>query len=143
MVATFVPAIPAGFIILGMAVIHEAVLGWTEVSKGLWIAIGVLTIMSSLVDNIAGALGAKKYGGTRHGIWGAFLGGIAGMFVFPPWGLFLMPFVGAFAGELLAGRNERDATRGAWGTFVGLLGGILGKAMIHFVMGVLIIRAIF
>ena len=62
-----------------------------------------------------------------------------GLFVFPPWGLFLMPFVGAFLGELVAGRSSEDATRGAWGTLVGMLGGMLGKALIHFAMGIVVI----
>ena len=46
-------------------------------------------------------------------------------------------------GELAAGRSAENALRGAWGALLGLLGGLLGKFLIHLLMGILVIRAIF
>ncbi len=143
LLATFIPVVPAGFIIVGTALLHELLVGFSEISLSVWIALAVLTVLSSLVDNIAGALGAKRYGGSRLGVWGAFIGGILGIFVLPPLGLFLMPFMGAYVGELLAGRSAEGALRGAWGAMLGLLGGLAGKFLIHLLMGILVIRAIF
>ncbi|WP_337870759.1 DUF456 domain-containing protein [Meiothermus sp.] len=141
--ATFIPVVPAGFIIVGVALLHEVLVGFSELSLSVWIGLAVLTVLSSLVDNIAGALGARHFGGSRQGVWGAFIGGILGIFVLPPLGLFLMPWVGAYVGELVAGRSAENALRGAWGAVLGLLGGLAGKFLIHLVMGVLVIRAIF
>ena len=141
--ATFIPVVPAGFIIAGVALLHEVLVGFSEISLALWVGLGVLMVMSSLVDNIAGAIGAKRYGGSNQGIVGAFVGGIAGIFVFPPIGLFVMPFVGAFVGELVAGKAQEAALRGAWGAVVGMIGGLFGKFLLHAVMGILVIRAIF
>lgn len=143
LVATFIPVVPAGFVIVGMAFLHELLVGFGEISIPIWIALAVLTVLSSLVDNIAGALGARHFGGSRQGVWGAFLGGILGIFVLPPLGLFLMPFVGAYVGELVAGRSAENALRGAWGAVLGLLGGLAGKFLIHLLMGILVIQAIF
>lgn len=143
LLATFIPVVPAGFIIIGMALLHELLVGFKEISLSVWIALAILTVLSSLVDNIAAALGAKHFGGSRQGVWGAFIGGILGIFILPPLGLFLMPLVGAFVGELLAGRTTELALRGAWGAVLGLLGGLAGKFLIHLLMGILVIQAIF
>ncbi|RIH88497.1 hypothetical protein Mlute_00624 [Meiothermus luteus] len=143
LIATFIPIVPAGFIILGAALLHELFTGFAEISLLTWAALGVLTLLSSLVDNIAAALGARRYGGSRYGVWGAFIGGVAGVFVLPPWGLFLLPLLGAFLGERLAGRSLDEALRGTQGAILGLLGGILGKFLIHLLMGLLVLRAIF
>ncbi|MDX2006009.1 MAG: DUF456 domain-containing protein [Meiothermus sp.] len=141
--ATFIPVVPAGFIIGGAVLLHEVLVGFGEVSPALWVGLGLLMVLSSLVDNIAGAVGAKRYGGSRQGIWGAFVGGILGIFILPPVGLFLMPFVGAFVGELVAGKAQDAALRGAWGAVVGMIGGLFGKFILHALMGILVIRAIF
>lgn len=141
--ATFIPVVPAGFIIVGTALLHEVLLGFREISLTIWVVLGILTVLSSLVDNIAGALGARHYGGSRQGVWGAFIGGIMGIFILPPLGLFLMPLVGAYVGELVAGRSAEAALRGAWGAVLGLLGGLAGKFLIHLLMGILVLQAIF
>jgi len=143
LIATFIPVVPAGFIIVGMAFLHELLVGFSEISVAVWLGLAVLTVLSSLVDNIAGALGARHFGGSRQGVWGAFIGGLVGIFILPPLGLFLMPLVGAYVGELVAGRSADAALRGAWGAVVGLLGGLAGKFLIHLLMGLLVIQAIF
>ena len=50
------------------------------------------------------------------------MGMIAGLFVFPPFGMIVGPFVGAFIGEYLAveGSGEK-AFKSARGSFVGFL----------------------
>ena len=93
LLATCVPVVPAGFVILGAALLHQLLVGFSEISLAIWIALVLLAALSSLVDNIAGALGVRRFGGSRQGIWGAFLGSLVGIFVLPPLGLFLMPFL--------------------------------------------------
>ncbi|GEM86142.1 DUF456 domain-containing protein [Meiothermus granaticius] len=143
LIGTFVPFLPATLIILGAALIHELLVGFSQIPQWLWITLLLLTALVWLVDNTAGLIGAKRYGASRAGVWGSFLGGVAGIFVLPPLGVFFMPFVGAFAGELISGKSLDTALRGAWGTVVGMLGGMAGKFLIHLVMGLLVLRAIF
>jgi len=143
LLATFVPVVPAGFVIVGATLLHELLLRFSEISLPIWIALAFLTVLSSLIDNIAGAWGARRFGGSRPGVWGAFIGGLLGIFVLPPLGLFLLPFVGAYVGELIAGRSADGALRGAGGAVLGLLGGLAGKFLIHLLMGLLVIQAIF
>jgi len=143
LLGTFVPFLPATLIILGGTLLHELLVRFSEVSQVIWITLVLLALLVVVVDNTAGLVGAKRYGASREGVWGSFIGGILGVFILPPFGLFVMPFVGAFVGELVAGKNQDTALRGAWGTVVGMLGGMAGKFLIHLVMGIVVVRAIF
>jgi uncharacterized protein YqgC (DUF456 family) len=88
---------------------------------------GAVTALMLLVDFVAGAAGTKKYGGSAWGVGGAAVGAIAGLLVFPPFGLILGPLAGAVAGELIAGKTAEEATRAGWGSFLGFLAGTLVK----------------
>ncbi len=70
-----------------------------------------LAAVGELVEFFAGAAGAKRGGSSRRGMWGALVGGIAGVFVFTPL-FFFVPVFGALFGALL-------------GTFVGAMLGEL------------------
>ncbi|RTI43831.1 hypothetical protein CSW15_00840, partial [Thermus scotoductus] len=75
-------------------------------------------------------------------LWGAFLGGILGLFL-GVLGVLILPFLLAWLFEYLSGRRPEEALKAAWGTLVGLMGGVVAKAIVHVAMGILVIRAIF
>jgi len=79
------------------------------------------------VDYLAGVVGAKKYGATKFGTWGSFIGGIIGVILFNIPGLLFGPFVGAVAGEMITGRKSQEAMKVGLGTVVGLAGGAVFK----------------
>ena len=81
----------------------------------------VLMLIVSVLDYIVPAGGAKKYGASKSGVWGSIIGMFAGFFFFPPWGILMGGIVGAFFGELLAGKEGRKALRASWGIFVGYM----------------------
>jgi len=58
-------------------------------------------------------------------------------------GVLVLPFLLAWLFEYLSGRRPEEALRAAWGTLVGLMGGVVAKALVHMAMGVLVLRAIF
>lgn len=60
----------------------------------------VLAVLGELLEFVAGALGLKRGGGSRRGLWGSLLGGLAGLFLFTPLFAFV-PFLGTFLGVLL------------------------------------------
>ncbi|GAB5603080.1 DUF456 family protein [Thermus sp. FJN-A] len=139
---TFVPFVPTTLLILLAAFLHELLLGFRELSLGTWLALGVLALLAMAVDNLAALLGARRYGAGRAGLWGAFLGGLLGLFL-GFWGVLVLPFLLAWLLEYLSGRGPLEALRAAWGTLVGLMGGVVAKALLHLAMGLLVIRAIF
>ena len=102
----------------------------------------VLTVVAQGLDYIVPTYGTKKYGGTKAGVWGSIGGLIIGMIFFPPFGIILGPMIGAFIGELMTGRNRKDALRSAWGSFVGFLLGTLIKLIACFMMTYYFIAAV-
>ncbi len=93
--------------------------GWITLA-----VLGVLTIVVTVIDLVVPVWGAKRYGASKSGIWLSVLGMLVGMVVFPPFGMLIGAFVGALAGELLVGKTEGEATKAAWGVFVGTMAGV-------------------
>jgi uncharacterized protein YqgC (DUF456 family) len=109
-------------------------------SKFLWIWAGIMVVVTVL-DYIVPIYGTRKFGGTRYGIWGCTIGLVVGIFV-PPWGLILGPFLGAFAGEMIANSNAENAWKAALGSFIGFLFGTLLKLIACLVMLYYLIAAL-
>ncbi len=139
---TFLPVIPGQVIILGGALLHFF---WLGPEKGMsWTGLTIITIimlLSFLLDYMAGAAGAKKFGATKWGVWGALLGGVIGIFL-GPFGLLLGPLFGAIAFELLGAtvgamqgkmkftkHHLTSATKSGYGTLLGTLAGVLLKGV--------------
>lgn len=82
----------------------------------------ILCLLSTLSDNIAVALGAKKLGSTGWGMAGAIIGGLVGMIFGGIAGMFLGPLLGATIFEIIFA--HKDATQGikaGLGTFIGII----------------------
>ena len=94
---------------------------WEPFSVIFFVIMGGLTVLITILDYLVPAVGAKKYGASKFGIWGSLIGLFVGIFVFPPFGIFLGGFAGAVVGELLSGREGREALRAGWGAFIGNL----------------------
>jgi hypothetical protein len=93
---------------------------WKAFSPAFLIVMGALTAGSAVLDYYLPLAGAKKYGASKRGFWGALLGMMAGIFLLPPFGLIIGAFVGAVIGELTAGKKESEALRAGWGSFLGV-----------------------
>ena len=135
LIGSVVPFLPGAALILAGAVVHQLMLG--EGSSVGWWVIGGLAVMAAssyVVDILASALGARRYGASKWGAWGGFIGAIVGLFFGIP-GLLLGPVIGVLAGELILARKELGpAAAASWGTVVGTLLGVLGKFIIAVAM---------
>lgn len=136
--ATFLPVVPATLIILAGAAAAALLDGFQWNRDGLFLLVFVVvTVLAILVDNLASAWGARKYGGSKASVWGALAGGVVGGLLLPPLGLFLGPPAGALLAELLIVRRPLPkALRSTWGTVVGLLSGLGAKLGLHLLLGV-------
>ena len=97
------------------------------------VVLGLLTLLSFVVDFWATAHGAKRVGASRKAMVGAVIGTFAGLF-FAPVGLFVGPFVGALVGELLHSRELGTAAKVGFGTWLGLVLAIVLKLGLAFAM---------
>lgn len=130
---TIVPALPgipmifAGAWLIGYMEDYQY-FGW-----GTFIALGVLTVISLIIDWVSQTMGAQKAGATKLGLSGAFLGTIIGI-PFGLVGIFLFPVFGAFIGEMIGHRDMRKAGKVSWATWIGMIAGIAAKLAIAFIM---------
>jgi uncharacterized protein YqgC (DUF456 family) len=134
LIGTVLPILPGTTIILAAAVIHRVMLG-AEKSIG-WKTIAVLvllTLVSYAFDFLGSYFGAKYFGATKWGAFGAIVGALIGLF-FGIIGLFAGPVIGAVAGEFIAGKRMIDAGRAGWGSLLGNLGALIGRLIIALAM---------
>jgi uncharacterized protein YqgC (DUF456 family) len=128
------PVFPGTIIVLAGAIIHRVMLGPDKSIGWRTIAILVLlTLATYALDFLSGYFGAKYFGATRWGMFGAILGALVGIF-FGIIGLFVGPVIGAILGEFIAGKRMIDAGRAGWGSLLGSLGAMVGKLAIALAM---------
>src|SRR5438046_10503126 len=134
LIGTIAPVLPGTTIILAAAVIHRIMLGpekcvgWRTI-----IVLVLLTCATYAIDILGGYFGAKYFGATKWGTFGAIVGALVGLF-FGILGLFVGPVIGAIAGEFIAGKRMIDAGRAGWGSLLGNIGGMLAKLIIALAM---------
>lgn len=127
---TFLPVLP------GIPLIFAAIAayGWYEgfqlVTPRYLVIMGGLAVLSLFIDYLATYWGAKHFDSSKSGLYGAVLGCVAGLFVFPPLGLLVCPWLGAIIGELIQGNNWDKALRSGTGAVIGLFSGIAAKIII-------------
>ena len=127
------PALPGVPLMFAGMVVAAAVDDFTRIGWVSLTVLGVLTLISVVVDVAASALGAKRVGASSRAIWGALIGTIVGIF-FGLIGLLFGPFVGAVMGELSVHGRADQAGRVGLATWVGLIFGTLAKLAIAFAM---------
>jgi uncharacterized protein YqgC (DUF456 family) len=95
-------------------------------------SIFLISLFSTLIDNIVNLLGVKVMGGTIWGMVGAVLGGIVGLIIGNIVGLILGPLLGAFFLEFFLGRRSfEESLKAGLGTFMGVLLSVILKSAIN------------
>ena len=134
LIGTVVPILPGTTVILAAAIMHRLMLS-ADKSIG-WRTIAILTLLTFIsyaFDFLGSYFGAKFFGATKWGAFGAILGAVIGLF-FGIIGLFVGPVIGAITGEFIAGKRMIDAGRAGWGSFIGNLGAMIGRLLIALAM---------
>ncbi len=124
------PGPPLSFV--GILILHYT--RWGTIETNLLIWLGVAAALVTVLDYILPVWATRRFGGTKRGVWGATLGLFAGLFLLPPYGIIVGPFLGAFLGELSARQEHQKALRSALGSFVGF---VLGTGLKFAVSGVI------
>jgi len=115
---------------LGLIAIHFT--SKIDFSSKFLISWGIIVILVSILDYVIPIWGTKFFGGSKYGVWGSMIGLLAGLFI-PPIGIIVGPFIGAVAGEMLAG-NKQNALKAGFGSFIGFIAGTVVKMLVSLIM---------
>lgn len=135
-IGVILPALPGVVLNYSALILLYISKGQAGINIDLLIVFGLLTVLVSSLDYILPLLGAKKYGASRMGIWGSALGMIIGILFFPPFGIIFGLLIGAFLGELIAGKDQSQALKAGFATFLGSLTSIVIKLLLAIIMAV-------
>lgn len=121
LIGAVAPMLPGSILsLLGILLIHWT--GTYQIPMTRLVVFAVLVVLANIVDYYLPIWWTKKYGGTKAGVTGSTIGMIAWLFVFPPFGMIVWPFVWAFIGEYLEAEGTgQKALRSARWSFVGFL----------------------
>lgn len=129
-VAISIIGMPGSVLIFFVLLTVAFVTGFTTATSTHLLWFGGIAIASLFIDNLLVVFGAKKYGASKHGMLGAFLGGVIGVLGLGPLGIVIGPFVGAVALEFIFNPDAKKAIEAGFGTFMGFLFGVIAKFVI-------------
>jgi len=146
--------IPGTLVIFADALLFSALNDWKLPWWFLLVLLGI-SVFAEVADNVIGAAGVKKYGGSSKGMMWAFVAGMIGAFagaavlspvlglvgavVGPLVGGVLGGFAGGYWYERRAGRSVEEAKRAGVGAMLGRVAGTLLKVILAAVMVVLVL----
>ena len=130
------PGVPLAYIGLWIAQATDRV----DFSWQTLLIYGIVTVLVQVLDYIVPAWGTKKYGGTKYGVVGSIIGVFVGL-GFGFIGVIVGPLVGAIIGELINGKEIEEAVKAGWGSFIGILFGVVIKLICCGIMTVSLIHA--
>lgn len=120
-VGSFLPILPGpitGW--FGLLIIHltkTVAMDWTFLSITL-----IIAILIWVLDYFIPAIGTKRFGGSKYGVYGTTIGLIIGLLSPIPFGILIGAFCGAFIGELLYDSKDTNrALKASFGAFIGFL----------------------
>jgi len=139
---SFLPVLPGPFTSwIGLLILH-----FTKAIPKNWTFLIITLIIALLIwviDYIIPAIGTKKFGGSKAGMFGTMLGLLAAIFfpVLGPFGIVVWPFVGALIGELINKADSKTAMKAAFGSLIGFLTGTFIKFIVSIIyLGLFIMK---
>lgn len=138
-IGCIVPVLP-GVVLnyVGILLLHFT--SMVEFSTYFLVSWAVVVVAVEVLDYYIPIWGTKKFGGGKKGAWGCTIGVVAGIFILPPFGIIICPFVGAVVGELLDKKEVKDALKAGLGAFVGFLAGTLLQVVVALILTFIFVK---
>lgn len=130
----FIPIIPAVLVIWIGFILYHFFIDHEQLSLLFWIVMAVFTIILVGADFLTNHYFVNKFGGSKASQWGAIVGVMIGVFVYPPFGIIFVPLLIVFVIEIIAKRTVKQASLASVGALAGFLSGIIAKTIIQFTM---------
>lgn len=119
------PVVPGITFMFAVALVFGITDGFRHLSVMELLILLVLVLLSVAVDYLSGILGARYGGATKWAVVAGFVGFMAGLIVFPPFGGIIGMFLAVLIVEASQHRDRKRAFRAASGSVIGTLAGIL------------------
>ena len=136
-IGSFLPVLPGPLTSwIGLLLLHS-----TNIVPMDWTFLGVTLAIALLIwilDYFIPAMGTKRFGGTRYGVYGTTIGLLIGLLSPIPFGMLIGAFIGAFIGEIIYDSKDTNrALKASFGAFFGFLASATIKfsiAAVYFVL---------
>lgn len=133
-IALIYPVLPSVSAVWAGFLFYHFFINSMELTRVFWVFMTVFTLILLLSGVLVSSLSVKKYGGTKLGERVAALAVILGSFVYPPFGIIVIPFIAVFLAEWSQERSLKEAWNSAVGSLVGFFSGQIATAIIQFIM---------
>jgi len=133
-VALVFPALPSVVAIWGGLLIYHFFINPAELTWFFWVLMGVITVALLLADVIAAGWSVKKFGGSKWGERVASITVIIGSFIFPPFGIIILPFIAVLLVEVMQRKTFQASLRSSFGSIVGFLTGSVAEGILQLIM---------
>lgn len=132
----FLPVLPDTVLLWGgFLLYHFFVAGPGEgLPASFWWGMVVLSILMYGADLLTNMYFVKRYGGSKWSSFAAVVGIILGIFIFPPFGMIILPFVLVVVVELLQNQPIERAVKAGVGSLIGFLSSAVVKVVIQIAM---------
>lgn len=139
---SIIPVLPGPFLAYAALLLAAMARSWEPFSGLFLVLMGLFAVLVSVSDNILPVLGARRYGASRMSVIWSVVGMIAGIFIFPPWTIFLGAFAGAVMGEWIDKGDMNVAMKAGWGVFIGTVASMAIKLAYVCVVLVYFVKAL-
>jgi len=135
-VGIFMPVLPDTLLLWGGFLLYHFVLAapGEGLHASFWWGMVALSILMYGADLLTNMYFVKRYGGSKWSSFAAVVGIILGLFIFPPFGILIMPFVLVVIVELLQQQPFDRALKAGFGSLIGFLSSAVVKVVIQIAM---------
>ena len=133
-IGLLIPIIPSSIAIWLGFIIYHFFINDSELTLTFWVIMIVLTIILIISDLIANKYFVNKFGGSKKGEYAAMVGLIFGVFVWPPIGIIVVPFIAVLIVELSKQKKSKEAFYSSLGSLIGFLSSMDIKVIVQLIM---------
>lgn len=128
------PIIPSVLVMWIGSIIYQIGFNDGRLSWIFYVAMIIFTVFILVADFMMNKYFVNRFGGSKVGEYTALVGVIVGCFVFPPFGIILVPLIAVFVVELLNGFDFKKALKVSLGSVIAFLASTVSQAIIMVMM---------
>ena len=128
------PIIPSVLVLWVGFLIYQFGFSEQGLSWIFYVAMVLFTVFILVSDFLMNKYFVNRFGGSKLGEYAALVGVIIGCFVFPPFGIIIVPFLAVLIVELIQVFNFGKALKASLGSVMAFLASTVAQALIMIIM---------